>query len=406
MKIPKTSVRTTWRTDWLVDFSVGVVALAILTREIVLAGVGAGILLALASLSLIFRRKLGILRKGLRVEQRLSKTTVLLGDSVEGELTVRNGSWLAAQILTIQPVVEKALSFRLASSSKQPLRPGSTSSLRFAIMPLARGRFQISGFVVTFTDARGLFTGEVKYAQTDWIEVYPGMGKQAPLTPLRVYGGNLGVLHKAATGTDYAGVREHALGDEYFRIEWKATARLRTLMVKEFHQETQPTMQILIDAGRTMHQQSYVGTKLDEALAVAHLLLESAIGSGNQVGIWVYNETEIVEVMRPATAEEQLARLRKFGLAIQAQAAGRFRATRVLLPQAPWSGASYWLHDERVTMFARSLKLGFGYRKTGVCKSLAEATKRGTEELSIVLTDLQRTMTLSLMPRRENVGFA
>ena len=389
MRIPKTSIRTAWRADWLAEFSMALIALAFLTREITFAAVGAGIILAMASLGLIFQWRLGILRRELHIAQRLSKTKVFLGDSIDGELTIRNGSQLAAHILAVQPVPEKALGFGLSSSFNQLLQPGTTSSSEFAITPLARGRFQISGFTLTLTDARGLFTGEVKYAQADWVEVYPGMRMKVPITPLRLYGGSPEVLRKAPTGMDYAGIRQYAPGDEYHRVEWKATARLRTLMVKEFHPETQRTLQILINAGRTMHQQSYVGTKLDEALAVAQLLVESAIGSEIRVGIWVYAENELVRVIKPVTAKEQLITLREFAPTLAAkdastEASASIRVPRVFLQAAlPQAGL--------LSMFMRLLKLRFGlvYRNTGLYKALLDAARTSAEGLTTILTDLQ-----------------
>ena len=304
MRIPKTSVRTLWRADWLVEFGIALIALAFLTRETIFAVVGAGMSLALASLGLLFHWQVRIMRRELHVVERLSKVRGFLGDGIEGDLIIRNGSRLAAQILAVMPVVEEGLSFKPSSSSKQLLRPDTTSTTKFEITSLRSGRFQISGFLVTFIDARGLFTGEVNYEQGDRVDVYPGVRTKAPITPLRLYGGSPEISRRTPTGMDYAGIRQYAPGDDYHRVEWKATARLRTLMVKESHPERQTTLQILIDAGKTMRQQSYVGTRFEEALAVARLLTESAVGSRNRIGMWLYNETGIVKIINPAALEE------------------------------------------------------------------------------------------------------
>ena len=387
MKIPKTSIQTAWRADWLAEFGIALVALVLLTREIMFAAVGAGILLALASLGLIFHRRLGILRKELHVAQRLSKTKVFLGDSIDGELTIRNGSQLDAHILAVQPVLEKSLTFRMSSSFDELLRPGTASSSKFTITPLARGRFQMSGFTLTFTDARGLFTGEVKYAQADWVEVYPGMKTQAPLTPLRLYGGSPEIFRRASTGTDYAGTREYVPGDDYHRIEWKATARLRTLMVKEFHPETHAMLQILIDAGRTMQEQSYVGTRLDEALAISQLLVQSAMGSADRVGILVYDESRIVKAVKPERAEQQLASLREVALSLLPQVPGEKPARQA--PAPFWNGEKGPPRVEPLATFIRllRLKLGSSYGKTGMYKALEQATTVDLDSV-IILTDL------------------
>jgi uncharacterized protein (DUF58 family) len=367
------------------------IVLAFLAREITFAVVGTGILLALASLGLLFHRGLEILRRELDVVERLPKARTFLGDNLEGDLTIRNGSRLAARILAVRPVVEEGLSVKLSPSFDQVLRPDTASSSKFEITSLKSGRFRISGFTLAFTDSRDLFTGEVNYEQADWVEVYPSVRTKAPITPLRLYGGGPEVFRKGPAGMDYAGVRQYVPGDEHHRVEWKATARVRTLMVKEFHPETQATLQILIDAGKTMRQQSYVGTRLDEALAVAQLLIESAIGSGNRVGIWVYNETRIVQQVELALAEEQSVSLRKLALALQSEVTSKKSAPRVARAQSSLRRTPDVALGGRLTMFGRllRLKVASGYRETGIYKALAEGTRMSLGAFFLILTDLQ-----------------
>lgn len=387
MRIPKTSLRTTWRADWLIEFSIVLLVLALLTREIIFAAVGAAIPLVLTGLGLAFHWRLGVLRRGLHVEEHLPKNRVLLGNSIEGELTVRNESQLAAQIPAIKLVVEKGLSFKLSPSSSQLLRPGATSRSKLSITSQESGRFQISGSTLTFTDGRGLFASEVNYKQADWVEVYPGVRTRAPLTPLHLYGESPEIFLKAPAGVDYAGIREYVPGDESQRIQWKATARLRKLMVKEFHPETQTMMQILIDAGRTMHQRSYVGSRFDEALAVAQLL----VGSGKRVCIWVYNENEIVRAIKPANAEDQLLSLRELAVGDRVQSTSKKSASRVPTHPVERREIPNLLVNDRFEIFLRmlKLKLALGHRKSGVYKATIEATRASPDGLLIILTDLE-----------------
>lgn len=387
MRIPKTLFQTTWRADWLIEFSMALIVLAFLTREAILAVVGVGILLALVSLGFLFHQRLDVLRRELEVEQRVSKTRVFLGEEFEGELTIRNRSRLTVKMLFAQPILPRELSFRLSTFFNLVLQPGSTLNSGFVIMPSERGRFQIAGFTLSFADPRGLFTGEVKYGSLVWIEVYPGIRTHAPLTPLRLYGGNAELFRASAVGTDYAGTREYAAGDEYHAVEWKATARLRKLMVKEFHPETQTTLRILINAGRTMHQRSYVGSKLDEALAVAQLLVESTARSGTRVSFLIYNETEIMRRIEWPTVEEQLANSRDLVPLLQAQARVGQPSGDIPRPTARLGPELPARFSKRIVTFVKSLRLGL--RAAGIYKALDEASWAGGEGATIVLTDLQ-----------------
>jgi len=396
VKIPKTSIRTTWKADWLIEFSIALIALGVLTREPIFAAVGLAVSSTLMSLGIIFDRHLTVLRASLRVTQRLARSRVFMGDNVEGELSIWNRSRLAAKVKAVQPVVQETLSFEFSSHFDRMLLPGSEATFKFSVMPLARGRFRISNYQFTLTEARDLFAGELTLdtVGTGWIEVYAGVsGITEPLTPLALYGGGPERLRKSPSGADYAGIRQYTPGDGYNRIEWKATARLRALMVREFHPEEETKLQILIAAGKTMHRQSYVGTRLDEALAVAELLTESIATSKTPVGIWVYDETEVLKAMKPAMATEQVPRLRELSLALQTEKGAERRE-----PPAPVSPprALPFLRSpipkgERVATFIRLLRLRLGliHRRTGIYKALREATRVGGRGILVVLTDLE-----------------
>jgi len=389
VRIPKRSTRRTWRTGWLAEFGVGLIVLASLTKEIIFGLVGVGILLASASLGLLFHQRIGVMRTEIHVVGRLPRDRMSLGDRIEGDLTIANRSRFDVHILAVTPAVEKGLRFKLSFSSSLVLRPGTTSSSKIEIVPLKSGRFRISGYTLTFTDARGLFVAGVEYAQADCVEVLPGLGPELPMTPLRLYGGSAETLHKTLTGTEYAGIRPYVLGDESHRIEWKATARLRTIMVKQFYSQMQTTLQILIDVGGTMHQQSYVGTRLDEAFAVAQLLAEATMGSEKRLGIWVYDETNVVKSIKPAKAESQLQVLR--ALALDHSVLTKDPESDKTIPGLRVPLEANMPTAGKTAAFLRLLmrELAFGHARTGVFKALTEVARSNPDSLVIVLTDLQ-----------------
>ncbi len=389
MRIPGTSFRTTWRTDWLLEFGTALILLGFLFREELFAIVGATVLLTLAWIGFNFQRKLSILGRTLHVEPRFMNSQAALIRDIEGELRISNKSKFPVQILSVEGRLEKPLRLVLRPSFEQEILPETTLSSKFTIRPVARGRFRIFGWTLRLLDTRRLFVGEVTSTEESLVEVYPVIEPKGPLTPLALYGENADIFRKSYSGADYAGTREFTSGDEYGKVEWKATARLGTVMVKEFHPETQTALQILIDAGRTMYERSYVGTRLDEALAVARLLTESAVRSETSVGILVYNETEIVLSIKPASAEEQLQNLRKLALTLRSQEAIEEFATPIRPPRAPWWTTLTVPRLERLATFRRLL--GFGYRRTGLFKATAEATWTAPKAPIIVLTDLQTT---------------
>jgi uncharacterized protein (DUF58 family) len=386
VKASKAKIRTSWKANWLIEFSVAFMVLGAVTREALLASVGVIVSLLLAVLGWRFYVNLADMQGRLGIDSRLSRSRMMLGESVDGELRVRNGSNTIARVDGIGAKVDKELRLTFHGSSNELIQPGVEVNFTFAVTPLTRGRFQITSFSLTLTDPQRLFTAELPFEQPTWLETLPGIAQ--PLTPLSLYAGGSSILQKIPLGFDYAGIREYTPGDEDHRVEWKATARLRKLMVKEFHPETETNLQILINTGRTMHQQSYVGTRLDEAVAVAQLLAQATTTLEKGVGVYLYDENQIVKTLPAAAGDEQSTALQEFTAtrkpAADARGVGSYSQPlgllRSVLPQS-----------EHVVAYLRLLKhmLSRGYRNTGVYKAIEAATTFHHENILIVLTDLE-----------------
>lgn len=54
-------------------------------------------------------------------------------------------------------------------------------------------------------------------------------------------------LQTIGRGTEYAETREYITGDDLKHIDWKATARLQKLMIKQYHQETSGKTNLILD---------------------------------------------------------------------------------------------------------------------------------------------------------------
>ena len=379
----KKTIRTTWKGDWLLEFSVAFTVLGAVTREPVLASVGVILALTVSVLGVRFRATVTQMRSRLQLQALLSKHQFPLYETVYGGLLVRNKADTVARVMRITASVDKDLRFDIQGPGAGSVQPGKEMEVVFRLTPLATGRLQISQFQLTLTDARGLFTAQLPFHEPVTLETYLGLIQ--PLTPLSLYAGGSSTSQKIATGVDYAGIREYAPGDEDHRVEWKATARLRKLMVKEFHPETETGLQILVDTGKTMRQQAYVGTRLDEALAVAELLAQAGTNMEQTVNIYLYNETQLVSKI---TADQQ-GKIPTLTAPTKTPAkntsAGGFRTQPLttlgsILPDAG-----------RLSAYLRLLGriIGRGHRRTGVYKAVTAATGDAPESTLVILTDLE-----------------
>ncbi|MEP6692544.1 MAG: DUF58 domain-containing protein, partial [Gemmatimonadaceae bacterium] len=113
--------------------------------------------------------------------------------------------------------------------------------------------------------------------------------------------GDAGVraIRRRGEGTAFANLREYVVGDDPRRIDWKATARRRKLITREYNVEQGQTVLIAIDAGRMMTQLDSGLPRFEYALSSALVLTDVAVQSGDQVGLIVFDDE--VRAFVPAT---------------------------------------------------------------------------------------------------------
>ena len=118
-----------------------------------------------------------------------------------------------------------------------------------------RGSFLLGPTLIQSGDPFGLFARERMIETDQKLVVLPYMVEleRFPGPTGRLPGGRA-LRRKSLEVTPYAaGVREYAPGDPLSRIHWRTTARKDRLMVKEFEQDPQADVWILLDALKGVH---------------------------------------------------------------------------------------------------------------------------------------------------------
>jgi uncharacterized protein (DUF58 family) len=90
-------------------------------------------------------------------------------------------------------------------------------------------------------------------------------------------------------GTEFESLYPFRVGDDPRRIDWRATARQRTLVVRRFQVERHRDVMIIVDSGRLMGTDAGRGTKLDCAVDAALNLARVALQSGDRCGVAAYD---------------------------------------------------------------------------------------------------------------------
>jgi len=98
-------------------------------------------------------------------------------------------------------------------------------------------------------------------------------------------------------GMDFSEVREYQPGDDIRVIDWNVSARMSGLFVKQFVEERELTVFLLVDASGSQSFGSRDKLKLATAAEIAALLAFTAIKNNDRVGLTTF--TDQVEVFIP-----------------------------------------------------------------------------------------------------------
>src|SRR5262249_7128115 len=90
------------------------------------------------------------------------------------------------------------------------------------------------------------------------------------------------------SSVEFADFRKYEAGDDFRHIDWNIYARLERLMLRQFVEEEDLRVDILIDSSASMRLPGAI-TKFDYARKVAALLAFLAVDSHDRVGVWTFD---------------------------------------------------------------------------------------------------------------------
>jgi uncharacterized protein (DUF58 family) len=169
------------------------------------------------------------------------------------------------------------------------LQPGHSSQIRYRLRPAKRGHLRFEHCEVNMPSPLGLWSGKRLLSVSDETRVYPDFA--------RLYGGELlavdnwlsqlGVRQRQrrGQGLEFHQLREFREGDSLRQIDWKATARQRTPIAREYQDERDQQIIFLLDCGRRMRSQDDELSHFDHALNACLLLSYVALRQGDAVGL-------------------------------------------------------------------------------------------------------------------------
>ena len=109
-------------------------------------------------------------------------------------------------------------------------------------------------------------------------------------------------------GVEFDEVRPYVPGDDVRSIDWNVTARAGAPFVKEFSEERELTLMLLVDASFSLRTGSRAESKRDTAAFAAALVAFSAIAAQDRVGV-VFFSGKVEKYIPPAKGSSHVLRV-------------------------------------------------------------------------------------------------
>ncbi len=200
-----------------------------------------------------------------------------------------------------------------ASPSRQrvTIPAGERRRVTTALVPTRRGDRLSPGLAVRSLGPLGVAARQRSLDLPGRLRVLPPFRSRrhlpSRLAQLREIDGKSAVQLRGQ-GTEFDSLREYVDGDDVRSIDWRATARRQTVVVRTWRPERDRRVLIVIDAGRTAAARVGDEPRLDAAMDAALLLAALASRAGDRVDLLMHDR-RVVGRVEGASRSDLLQRM-------------------------------------------------------------------------------------------------
>lgn len=180
--------------------------------------------------------------------------------------------------------------------NKITISPGKRAVLTFRIKSLKRGTDQIGPVELCITSTWRLW--QLFWVNQDVITVktYPDFEHLKQFQGLNGVSNlptnGLKQIAKRGSGIEFHQLREFRQGDSIRQIDWQATSKRQKLISKEYQEEKNQHIIVMLDASSQMNMETNIGTHFDAALNALLMLSHTVLKQGDWFSMQSFNQHE------------------------------------------------------------------------------------------------------------------
>lgn len=215
------------------------------------------------------------------------------GENNEVELKIENRYRfpITIHITDELPFQFQKRDFRLHSHFAKP----DVKRINYFLRPVERGAYVFGALHVFVRTIVGLTERRYSSDQSAEVAVYPSFMEMRRFEFLamsnRLSETGIKKLRRIGDSSEFEQIREYVAGDDYRKINWKATARKSYLMVNNFQDERSQQIYCVVDKGRIMQMPFNGITLLDYAINTSLVMSNIALLRQDRIGLLTFSNT-------------------------------------------------------------------------------------------------------------------
>ena len=169
------------------------------------------------------------------------------------------------------------------------MKPGQVKVIKYSLRPVKRGEYSFGLINVFATTVIGLVRRRTRVGAEKTVGVYPSFMQMrkyellAISNQLREYG--IKKIRRIGHNMEFEQIKNYVMGDDYRKVNWKATARKSELMVNQYQDERSQQVYAIIDKGRSMQMPFDKMSLLDYAINASLVISNIALKKGDKAGL-------------------------------------------------------------------------------------------------------------------------
>lgn len=172
------------------------------------------------------------------------------------------------------------------------LPPDRPARVRYRLRSNRRGEAAFGPVEVRVRSRLRLWRRYARFGQSQSVRVYPDYAATVKYALLAMHDelAQLGIRQRQrrGQGLEFLQLREYREGDSVRQIDWKATARHRKLIAREYQDEQDQQVVFVLDCGRRMRTEEGGRSHFDQTLNALLLLGYVALRQGDAVGFLTF----------------------------------------------------------------------------------------------------------------------